>query len=60
MSTEQKQPEPPVIQGEFGPTTEWARRLAAHNMKINPDVMKRVEKLIGEQKARIQYPEAYE
>ena len=51
---------PPIIAtDEYGPVTEWARHRAALNMLANPEVKSRVEGLIGVEKARHNYPEAY-
>jgi hypothetical protein len=37
-----KKKEPPVIQTEYGPTTEWARQAAMRNMQDFPEVKQRV------------------
>ena len=51
---------PPVIYTPEGPVTEWARRQAAENMRLNPAKKIEVEKLIGETESRRRYPEAYD
>jgi hypothetical protein len=60
---------PPVITSQWGETTEWARKMAAENMLLDPAVKFRVEQLLikkfgGDEKrglaeARRLYPEAY-
>lgn len=52
--------DPPVIQSPYGPVTESARLQAAMNMKLDPAVRQRVIDLIGEEKARANYPEAFD
>ena len=57
----------PIIQTEWGPVSESARKQAALNMKADPEVKHRVETLLVKQlgmakgllEARHRYPEAY-
>lgn len=51
---------PPIIPTEYGPVTEWCRRQAAINMRNDPAKKSAVEDLIGVEKAKAQFPEAYE
>jgi hypothetical protein len=48
-----------VIDGQQHIVTEWARKRAALNMLADPAVKARVVALIGEEKAREHYPEAW-
>ena len=50
---------PPVIITPYGQTTEAARYRAAMNMKADPAVKARVVALIGEAKAKRDFPEAF-
>lgn len=63
-----RKPKPPVIQTPWGPVTESARLQAALNMRDNPEVKERVERLLAREcgglaaglaEARRRYPEAY-
>jgi len=58
----------PIIQSEYGQTTESARLAAAMNMLADPEVKYRVENALAKQlgslpkgimEARRRYPEAY-
>lgn len=50
---------PPVIMTQWGPVTESARAQAAINMKADPALRAKVEEMIGVDKAKNNYPEAY-
>jgi hypothetical protein len=59
---------PPEIMTEWGPTTEWARKQSAINMRLDAECKKRVENLLiremgsveaGLDESRRRYPEAY-
>jgi hypothetical protein len=54
---------PPVIRttidGVEMSVTESARRQAAINLRLDPAKRAKVEEMIGEAKARANYPEAY-
>lgn len=65
----QEPPPLPIIMTEYGPTTEWARRQAAIEMKNDPDCKKSVEELLIQQlgsreaglaEAKRRYPECYD
>ena len=50
---------PILIPTDFGgPVTEWARRQAAENMRLNHPMRDKVVELIGLDKAKERYPEA--
>lgn len=52
---------PPVIYGPGGqPTSEWARRQAAENIKNDPALKAKIENMVGMDEARRRYPEAYQ
>jgi len=50
----------PIIDTQWGPVTEGARRQAAENMKHDPVLKAKIEDLLGRERARRNYPEAYE
>lgn len=60
---------PPVILTQWGPVTESARRQAAINMRLSPDLRERVERVViremggdeakGMAECRRRYPECY-
>lgn len=49
----------PVIQSDFGPVTEVARRQAAANMAARPDLKALIEEKLGRDLAIQRYPEGY-
>jgi len=62
------EPPPPVVMTEYGPTTEWARKQAALQMRFDPDVKRIVEDALTERlgsaeagiaESRRRYPECY-
>ena len=59
----------PKIFTQYGPTTEWARKLAVDNMKADPAKRQQVLELLckqegsvakGEMEMKRRYPELYE
>jgi hypothetical protein len=58
MSDDTKQP--PIIDTEWGPVTESARKQAELNIARDPDLKRRMIEKFGEAKVRAQYPRAFE
>jgi hypothetical protein len=51
---------PPVIDTQWGPVTEGARKQAALNLRDDPYKLKTVIEMVGEKEARRRYPESFE
>lgn len=61
---------PPIVTSEHGITTEWCRAQAARNMRADPLIRERVERLfidkaggnraVGLARCRASFPEVYE
>ena len=49
----------PIIHTPNGPTSEWARRQAAENLRSDPEKMAQVREMIGEEEMRRRFPEAF-